>query len=309
MLVSIFPIFWTLSYTQSSQVYAESWLLRSQLKTDIRVQVRNLRSLFPESLDESPEELQTQVRDTVQKWVGDGSYLHATGSNPVWCSTLASHLPLTSLQDEQIHFAHPIIASTAKSFYFDKWHAISTCDRETFNGSVPKPLIALIGTVVCFLCHTTPHFCANNHSVQKRIRRVVQWPSFDCKARHQGLQTSVRWNPRCNGPRREQPDGRTLSSGTPHRVGWIRNVWDALFLFSLTNNPAQVHECSGTYNVATFDHHCPQIEHPKIVLLLCLPRPTRSIRSARSIRSTRYPVQCLALTRLSPTLSFRLPPI
>jgi hypothetical protein len=65
-------------------------------------------------------------------------------------STLASGLPLTSPQDEQVHFAHPIIASTAKSFYFDKWHAISTCDRETFNGSVPKPLIALIGAVVCF---------------------------------------------------------------------------------------------------------------------------------------------------------------
>jgi len=57
---------------------------------------------------------------------------------------------LTTLQDAQLHFAHPIIASTAKSFYFDKWHGISTHDRDTFMGSVPKPLIALIGAVVRF---------------------------------------------------------------------------------------------------------------------------------------------------------------
>lgn len=52
------------------------------------------------------------------------------------------------IQDEQVHFAHPIIASTAKSFYFEKWHDISTLDPDTFRGSVPKPLVALIATVV-----------------------------------------------------------------------------------------------------------------------------------------------------------------
>ena len=68
------------------------------------------------------------------------------------CVNLSSHFrpPSHPLQDEQLHFAHPIIASTAKSFYFNKWHTISTDDPDTFSGSVPKPLIALIGTVVCY---------------------------------------------------------------------------------------------------------------------------------------------------------------
>src|SRR5882757_6850892 len=65
----------------------------------------------------------------------------------VTLSKLLSHI----LQDDQTHFAHPIIASTAKLFYFDKWHAISAYDQDTFKGSVPKPLVALIGTVVCFI--------------------------------------------------------------------------------------------------------------------------------------------------------------
>ena len=132
------------------QVYAESWLLRSQLKTDIRVQVRNLKSLFPDGFDGDPQELQFQIKDMVRMWVNDGSYLH--GSVPYSVRGLLSLRVLSNIsQDDQVHFAHPIIASTAKSFYFDKWHAISTCDRETFNGSVPKPLIALIGTVVSLL--------------------------------------------------------------------------------------------------------------------------------------------------------------
>ena len=151
MLVSISTTFWTLPYYLALQVYPESWLLCSQLKTDIQVQVQNLKSLFPNSLNGSLEELQSQVRDTVKKWVSDGSYLHAIGSNLVRNSALAFYLSLISPQDKQIHFAHPIIASTAKLFYFNKWHVISTCDHETFNGSVPKPLIALIGAVVSFL--------------------------------------------------------------------------------------------------------------------------------------------------------------
>ena len=51
-------------------------------------------------------------------------------------------------QDEQVHFGHPIIASICKSFYFDRWSDISAFDRDTFRGSVPKPLVALVGTIV-----------------------------------------------------------------------------------------------------------------------------------------------------------------
>ena len=56
-----------------------------------------------------------------------------------------------SPQDEQIHFGHAIIASTCKSFYFDRWLDISTSDRDTFQGSVPKPLVALVGAVVRYV--------------------------------------------------------------------------------------------------------------------------------------------------------------
>jgi len=112
-------------------VYAESWLLRSQLKADIRTQVRNLKLLFPDRFTGSAQQLQSMVKATIESLVGDGSYLHdiAPGS------------------DDQIHFGHPIIASTTKLFYFDKWHEISTHDQETFRGAVPKPLVALIGAV------------------------------------------------------------------------------------------------------------------------------------------------------------------
>ena len=96
------------------------------------------------------QELQLQIKDTVRAWVNNGSYLHDTVPHSVHVSPLLQTHSHVS-QDDQVHFAHPIIASTAKSFYFDKWHAISTCDQETFNGSVPKPLIALIGAVVNFL--------------------------------------------------------------------------------------------------------------------------------------------------------------
>jgi hypothetical protein len=61
-------------------------------------------------------------------------------------------------QDEQIHFARPIIASTAKSFYFDKWHRIANHDQDTFRESVPKLLVAPIGTVVGPLCYIAPDF-------------------------------------------------------------------------------------------------------------------------------------------------------
>ncbi|KAF9780419.1 hypothetical protein BJ322DRAFT_1220931 [Thelephora terrestris] len=112
-------------------VYAESWLLRSQLKTDLRTQVRNLKSLFPDRFTGTAQELQSKVKATIDTWVRDGSYLH----------------DVTPGSDDQIHFAHPIIASTTKLFYFDKWHEISTHDPDTFKGAVPKPLVALIGAI------------------------------------------------------------------------------------------------------------------------------------------------------------------
>lgn len=58
------------------KVFAESWQLRSQLKADIRVQVRNLRTLFPDGLSCNPEAQQTATRDIISVWVADGSYLH-----------------------------------------------------------------------------------------------------------------------------------------------------------------------------------------------------------------------------------------
>jgi hypothetical protein len=133
-----------------SQVYAESWLLRSQIKADIRTQVRNLSSLFPVRFAGTPEELQSHIRDTVRKLVGDGSYLHETTPDSVRTTPPPTEDPTHMSQDDQVHFGHPIIASTTKLFYFDKWRDISTQDRDTFRGSVPKPLVALIGTVVGF---------------------------------------------------------------------------------------------------------------------------------------------------------------
>jgi len=62
----------------------------------------------------------------------------------------ALHLPYNDnlFQGFQIHFGHPIIASTCKSFYFDKWSDISIFDCDTFHRSVPKPLVALIGAII-----------------------------------------------------------------------------------------------------------------------------------------------------------------
>ena len=133
------------------QVHGEASQLHSQLKVDIRVQVQVLKTLFPNGLKGSPQELQSGIRDRVQKLIDRGAYLHGIDPDTV-CSPPTPNLRFTShtSQGKQAHFAHPIITSTAQSFYFDKWHAISTCDRDTFAGSVPRPLIALIGTVVSF---------------------------------------------------------------------------------------------------------------------------------------------------------------
>jgi hypothetical protein len=58
------------------QVYAESWLLCSQPKTDLRTQVRNLKSLFPDRFTGTAQDLQSMVKATIDTWVRDGSYLH-----------------------------------------------------------------------------------------------------------------------------------------------------------------------------------------------------------------------------------------
>jgi len=138
-------------YLIESQVYAESWNFRSQLKADIRVQVRNLKILFPDGFKGTAEAYQVHIRKTISTWVKDGSYLHSTVANSVCIYLPLPIQTLTSYQDDQIHFAHPIIESTCKAFYFDKWAKISMLDQDTFRGSVPKPLVALVGTIVSSL--------------------------------------------------------------------------------------------------------------------------------------------------------------
>ena len=69
-----------------SKVFAESWQLRSQLKTDIRSQVRSLKSLFPGSdprNPHSPREIQQAISDKVTLWMSNGSYLHDLVPNSV----------------------------------------------------------------------------------------------------------------------------------------------------------------------------------------------------------------------------------
>lgn len=76
MLVSLFISVLVNANNLEYQVYAESWLLRSQLKTDLRTQVRNIKSLFPDRFTGSAQELQSKVKATIDTWVRDGSYLH-----------------------------------------------------------------------------------------------------------------------------------------------------------------------------------------------------------------------------------------
>ena len=69
------------------KVFGESSQLRSQLKTDIRVQVRNLKTLFPHSTSNSTsnntsnneinfEAQRAATRAAISEWVADGAYLH-----------------------------------------------------------------------------------------------------------------------------------------------------------------------------------------------------------------------------------------
>lgn len=118
------------------------------------VQVRNLKSLSPDNGSRQPRpphEVQASIQEQVLSWISDGSYLHDTVANSVRVRPPLFYIPLTYLQTEQIHFGHPIIASTCRSFYFDRWIDISECNPNLFQGSVPKPLVALVGTVVCCL--------------------------------------------------------------------------------------------------------------------------------------------------------------
>lgn len=141
----------------------ESWLLRSQLKADIRTQIRNLKSLFPDRFTGTAQELQSKVKDIIHSWVRDGLYLHDVIPGSVRVASTLHFFLSQVLQDDQLHFAHPIIASTSQLFYFDKWSEISTHDQDTFKGSVPKPLIALIDTVVRFICTQQILPCYSQH--------------------------------------------------------------------------------------------------------------------------------------------------
>lgn len=74
------------------KVFAESWQLRSQLKADIRVQVRNLKALFPDNFSGNPEDQRATTRDTISAWVSDGSYLHDTVPDSVSAHVCTSSL-------------------------------------------------------------------------------------------------------------------------------------------------------------------------------------------------------------------------
>ena len=137
------------------KVFGESSQLQSQLKMDIHIQVRNLKALFPDSTSNGTsnnevnfEAQRAATRAAISEWTADGAYLHVPVPGSVSNSFFPSQIILTPSQDAQIHFGHPIIESTCKSFYFDKWSKISTFDPDLFHGSVPKPLVALVGTIV-----------------------------------------------------------------------------------------------------------------------------------------------------------------
>ena len=69
------------------KVFGESSQLQLQLKTDIHVQVQNLKALFPRSMSNSTsnnmsnneinfEAQQGATRAAISEWVADGAYLH-----------------------------------------------------------------------------------------------------------------------------------------------------------------------------------------------------------------------------------------
>lgn len=69
-----------------SKVFGESWQLRSQLKADIRVQVRNLKPLSQNGgtpRSRPLHEVQASIRDQIALWTANGSYLHDVVPNSV----------------------------------------------------------------------------------------------------------------------------------------------------------------------------------------------------------------------------------
>ena len=99
-------------------------------------------------------------------------------------------------QDKQVHFGHPIIESTCKSFYFDRWSDIATFDRETFKGSVPQPLVALVGTVVR---QSLPLFLlrqAYSFLVSQCFGQMGKWNPVYSEARNQAIHQYVQCNSR-----------------------------------------------------------------------------------------------------------------
>ena len=60
------------------KVLAESSQFRSRLKADIRVQVRILKTISPDDTANDFEGRRTAIRNTISKWIADGSYLHNT---------------------------------------------------------------------------------------------------------------------------------------------------------------------------------------------------------------------------------------
>jgi hypothetical protein len=106
------------------------------------------------------------------------------------------------LQNRQAHFGHPIIASTCKLFYFDKWSDVSTFDRDTFHGSVPEQLVALVGAVVGrFFIQCMQYL--TELAVPERFGRVVQRKPYYEETRDQALQSRLSGYIGCNGDRRQ----------------------------------------------------------------------------------------------------------
>ena len=60
-------------------------------------------------------------------------------------------------QDDQVHFAHPIIVSAVRPFYEGEWSDVPAHGLPSFKESVPKPLIALIGKILRFVFLASPH--------------------------------------------------------------------------------------------------------------------------------------------------------
>ena len=50
--------------------------LAPSVKADIRIQVRNLKTLFPDNFSGNPEDRQGMIKDVISTWVANGSYLH-----------------------------------------------------------------------------------------------------------------------------------------------------------------------------------------------------------------------------------------